>query len=228
MEDQLRQVEHQLTDIQEQMHSNPKNLVYAEKEHAVAEYLTKIKDDYASYTSQRAKINFSCEKVKASMWSLDDDKTLGLDGYSSGYFKAAWNVAGKDIVKAIQNFFENGNLLKAWNVTAITLFPKNACPNDPGDFRPISYCHVIYKCLSKLICSKMKLVLNDIILHNILHCQDLVKHYEWKNYSANCLLKIYLQKANEMMDRDFIKDMMIALNFLENFVPIVYTCISTA
>ena len=59
----------------------------------------------------------------------------------------------------------------------------------------------------------MKLVLNDIInssqgaffagrsiLHNILLCQDIVKHYELKNCPASYLLKIDLHKAYEMMD----------------------------
>ncbi|XP_057538085.1 secreted RxLR effector protein 78-like [Amaranthus tricolor] len=45
---------------------------------------------------------------------------------------------------------------------------------------------------------------------------------------ASCLFKIDLCKAYDMMDWDFIKDMMIALNFPEKFVKIVYTCISTA
>ena len=57
-EDQLRHAEHQLIDIQDQMHSNPLNPVYTEQEHAAAEYLRKIKADYVSYTSQRAKINW--------------------------------------------------------------------------------------------------------------------------------------------------------------------------
>ena len=119
-------------------------------------------------------------------------------------------------------------LLNACNVTTITLILKSACLNDSGDFRPISCCYVIYKCISKLLCSRLKLVLNDIInisqgafvavrsiLHNIFLCQDIMKHYEWKNYLASCLLKIDLLKAYDMMDWDFIKNMMIALNFPE-------------
>ena len=91
---------------------------------------------------------------------IPDDKALGLNGYNSGFFKAAWDIVGEDIVQAVQNFFNIGVLLNAWNVTAITLIPKSVCPNDLGDFRPISCCHVIYKCISKLLCNRL---LNDII-----------------------------------------------------------------
>ena len=100
---------------------------------------------------------------------------------------------GDDIIKAISQFFENGKMLKSWNNTTITLIPKVPNPLHPGDFRPISCCHVLYNCISKLICSKLKLVLDFLIdqaqgafvasrsiMHNILLCQDLVKHYTRK------------------------------------------------
>ena len=66
------------------------------------------------------------------------------------------------------------------------------------------------------------------MLHNILLFQDIVKHYEWKNFLAIYLLKIDLRKACDLMEWDFIKDMMIALKFSDKFVSIVYTCVSTA
>lgn len=97
------------------------------------------------------------------MWSIHENKAPGIDGYNSGFYKATWGVVGEDIVQAIQNFFNTGILLNAWNVTSINLIPKTACPNDPGDFKPISCCHVIYKCFSKLLCNRIKLVLNDIL-----------------------------------------------------------------
>ena len=88
------------------------------------------------------------------MWSIPEDKALGLDGFNSGFYKAAWKIVGTDVVKAVQDF-ANGTLLKSWNTTAITLIPKVATPNTPDDYRLISCCNVIYKCISKLICRKL-------------------------------------------------------------------------
>lgn len=124
------------------------------------------------------------------MWSIDDNKAPGLDGYNNRFYKVAWPIVGPDVVTAIQNFFLIGKMPKAWSLTTIPLIPKVPCPSSLGDFRPISYCHVIYKCFSKLVYSKLKQVLGDIIsqsqgalvagrsiAHNILLCQDIVKHY---------------------------------------------------
>lgn len=101
---------------------------------------------------------------------------------------------------------------KSWQTTSITLIPKVQCPTHPGDFRPISCCHVIYKCVSKLICSKLKLVLGSLIdqaqgafvedrsiMHNILLCQYLVKQYSRERCAPSYLIKIDLCKAYDTM-----------------------------
>ncbi|KAK4381857.1 putative ribonuclease H protein [Sesamum angolense] len=43
---------------------------------------------------------------------LGEDKAPGPDGYSSGFYKAAWPVIGDEVVKAILEFFTTGRLLK--------------------------------------------------------------------------------------------------------------------
>lgn len=149
-------------------------------------------------------LQFTPEEIKRALWSIPDNKAPGLDGFNSCFYKASWEVVGKDLVRAVSQFFSNGKL-KSWNMTTITLIPKVPNPQHPGDFRPISCCHVLYKVISKLICSKLKLVLDFLvdpaqgafvagrsIMHNILLCQDLVKQYHRKHYAPTCLIKIDL------------------------------------
>ena len=54
-------------------------------------------------------------------------------------------------------------MLKEWNNTAITLVPKIECPNTIRDFRPISCCNVSYKCITKILATRMQLVLPALI-----------------------------------------------------------------
>lgn len=57
IEDNLRQAEHHLAEMQNLMHSDPMNPLFVEHEHKAAQNLREIKNDYAMYTSQRAKMN---------------------------------------------------------------------------------------------------------------------------------------------------------------------------
>ena len=116
-----------------------------------------------AHRTQLLNIHFTYDEIKNGMWSIPKSKAPGLDGYNSSFYKAAWEIVGNDIVEAIQHFFDTSVLLKTWNVTAITLISKTARPNDPGDFSPMSCFHVIYKCISKLLCNRLKLVLNDMM-----------------------------------------------------------------
>ena len=143
-------------------------------------------------------LNFSPVEIKEAIWSIDDNKAPSLDGFNSKFYKVVWPIVSQDVINAIQGFFATRKLLKSWNNIAITLIPNVPCPTKPGDYRPISCYHTLYKCISKLICSRLKRVLCKIIKHtqgafvvgrlishNILLCQDIVKHYSRKGFYSN-------------------------------------------
>lgn len=180
---------------------------------------------------------FSKEDIKGAIWSIPDDKAPGLDGYNIKFYKSAWSIIGDDITSAVQDFFRSGKMLKAWNNRVVSLLPKTSCPTTPSDFRPMACCHTIYKCISKLICSRLSHIISQnqrafvcgrSIIHNILLCQDIIRHYSRKNCSPSCLIKVDLRKAYDTMDWFFIKDMLVALGFPSHFVKIVFTCLSTS
>ncbi|KAL0349406.1 UNVERIFIED_CONTAM: hypothetical protein Sangu_1168400 [Sesamum angustifolium] len=52
------------------------------------------------------------DKVKTTFFDIEEDKAPGLDGFSSGFFKAAWPVVGEEVSNAIIDFFKTGRLLK--------------------------------------------------------------------------------------------------------------------
>ncbi|KAK9676260.1 hypothetical protein RND81_11G064900 [Saponaria officinalis] len=47
----------------------------------------------------------SPHEIKAALFSIDKNKSLGVDGYSSGFFRDAWAVVGYDFTAAVQEFF---------------------------------------------------------------------------------------------------------------------------
>lgn len=68
---------------------------------------------------------------------------------------------------------------------------------------------------------------NRNIIHNVLLCQDLVKHYGRKQCTPSCLLKIDLRKAYDTMHWLFINDMLVAFGFPAHFIRILMKCLTS-
>ncbi|KAL2235669.1 UNVERIFIED_CONTAM: hypothetical protein Sindi_1299100 [Sesamum indicum] len=67
---------------------------------------------------------FTPDNVKQAVFDIAENKAPGPDGYSSGFFKAAWPVVGQEVTKAVLDFFSTGKLLKQVNSTILALIPK--------------------------------------------------------------------------------------------------------
>ena len=106
---------------------------------------------------------FEDRDIKKAMFSIHSVKSPGPGGYSSSFFKAGWSEIGSKVCKAVTEFFSLGEMLKEWNETKMMLIPKVDNPIYATDFRPISCYNVIYKFISKLLCTRLKEVLPHII-----------------------------------------------------------------
>ena len=52
------------------------------------------------------------EEIKKALFSIREDKSPGPDGYSSFFFKKAWDIVGRDFVAAVLEFFSSGQILR--------------------------------------------------------------------------------------------------------------------
>ncbi|XP_062075630.1 uncharacterized protein LOC133779723 [Humulus lupulus] len=151
---------------------------------------------------------FSPKEIRLALFSIPANKSPGPDGYGSGFFEAAWKIVGKEVCSAISNCFETGSFPSELHETSLSLIPKVANPFRAIDYRPIACCTTLYKCIAKLICSRLALVLPAIvqsnqgafirgrsIAHNIMIFQDLIKNYGRAVTSPRCAIKIDLSKA---------------------------------
>ena len=102
-------------------------------------------------------------EIKEVVMSLNPHKAPGPDGYNARFFQKAWHIVGHEVTSAIQNFFRSGKLLTKANATIVALVPKVPNPSKVGDFRPISCCNTVYKCIAKILAKRLQSVLPILI-----------------------------------------------------------------
>ncbi|KAL0283161.1 UNVERIFIED_CONTAM: hypothetical protein Sradi_7238600 [Sesamum radiatum] len=118
------------------------------------------------------------EEIKDAFFDIAEDKAPGPDGYSSGFYKAAWPVIGEEVVKAILEFFTTGRLLKQINTTILALIPKR-----------------LRSVLDKMISpSQNAFVPGRSIGDNILLAQEMFSGYNRQGLPMRCALKLMMQQ----------------------------------
>lgn len=179
-------------------------------------------------------------EIKNAMFDIDGAKAPGPDGFTSRFYRSAWSIVGKDVCRAIQEFFDNGKLLGEVNATLISLVPKMATPDKVSDFRPIACCNVLYKCISKIMTNRLKKVLGKLvdenqsafisgrqITDNILLSQELLRGYNRKQKVKKVSFKIDLQKAYDTVNWDFLMIILKKFGLHHKMVNWIMTCVTT-
>lgn len=145
-----------------------------------------------------------------------------------------------DNTGAIQDLFHTGRLLKSVNTTLLTLIPKESVANTIRDFRPIACCTVLYKIISKILTSRMSLVLNHLVneeqaafvpgrfIHdNTILAQELIRGYGRNQMSACCMIKVDLQNAYDSIHWGFVEQVLRGFGFPDQFVSWIMSCMTT-
>jgi len=57
---------------------------------------------------------------------------------------------------AVQEFFAKGHMPKFVSATTLVALPKVSNPQHASEFKPISCCNVFYKCVVKLLSSRLE------------------------------------------------------------------------
>lgn len=76
-------------------------------------------------------------------------KALGPYGMQAIFYQKN-GIVGKSVCNIVESFFKFGHMLKE-NRTYTTLIPKTANPNSVNHYKPISFCNISYKIISKIL-----------------------------------------------------------------------------
>ncbi|KAL2246328.1 UNVERIFIED_CONTAM: Retrovirus-related Pol polyprotein from type-2 retrotransposable element R2DM, partial [Sesamum indicum] len=151
-------------------------------------------------------------EVKDAIFNINDNKAPGPDGYSSCFFKKAWNVVADQSI-----------------------------PLPLLDYRPISCCNVIYKAITKIISDRLAPALEHLIDHcqsafiggrnitdNIFLAQEMVRQYSRKRISPRCTINIDLRKAYDSVSWTFLSRVLHGYGFPPLFIAWIMECVCTS
>ena len=103
------------------------------------------------------------EEVLEALASLGSTKAPGPNGFKALFYRKYWDYVKIEVLQCIWNFFQNNSLPINQNHSFIALVPKLSGTHIANQFRPISLCNIVYKIISKILASRLKVHLHKII-----------------------------------------------------------------
>lgn len=183
--------------------------------------------------------DFHDAEILHTFKSMGKRRSPGPDGFTPEFFIAAWSIVGSDVTKCIKYFFDSLHLPRIINSVALTLVPKCDNPSRIEEFRPISCCNVLYKCISKLLAGRMQKVLpslisanqtafvpNRIIGDNIMLVQAICKDYHRNEGVPRCSFILDIHKAFDSLNWNFIFNTLEKMHFPSIFINWIRQCIT--
>ncbi|GJZ80890.1 RNA-directed DNA polymerase, eukaryota [Tanacetum coccineum] len=107
--------------------------------------------------------NVTYDEVKRAVWDCGTNKSQGPDGFTFEFLRKYWYVVHKDVVKAVEEFFNSGTFPPGCNALFITLIPKMQDAKLVKDFRPISLIGSFYKIVAKILANRLSLVISTLV-----------------------------------------------------------------
>ncbi|GAA0181321.1 hypothetical protein LIER_42276 [Lithospermum erythrorhizon] len=102
-------------------------------------------------------------EIESVMLGLKSGKAPGPNDLSTEFYKDVWPIVKTLVSEAVKTFFATSIMPNFINSTTISLIPKVQEPLLMKDFRPISCCNVVYKCISTILAGRQNDTLHGVI-----------------------------------------------------------------
>ena len=174
-----------------------------------------------------------CESILAT---FSNNKAPGNDGIPIEFYKKLWPLISEPFVKCVNECFEKGEMSCSQKRAVIALIEKKEKDRTfIENWRPISMVNVDAKIMSKVIASRIKNVLPNIIHYNQTGyvkdpyiCETVRSTFDTMEFSdteniPGLIIFIDFQKAFDSVEWNFILSCLEAFNFGPDFVQWIKT-----
>lgn len=179
-------------------------------------------------------------EITRVMFKMNPNKAPGPDGLSSGFYKAAWDIIGSEVLGAIGQFFISSFLPSSTNAIILALVPKMPGASMISHYRLVSCCNTLYKVISRILVSKLKHILPSLILpnqtafvndrlliENTILAAELVNGYHKSKGPKRITIKVDIAKAFDTVKWEFIITCLKGLRLPDQYIRWVEACICT-
>ena len=193
-----------------------------------------------SSVSQQMLLLPSHEEITRVLLRLNPNKAPGPDGFTSGFYKAAWDIVGSEVITSILQFFTSSYLPTAANSTILSLVPKRPGASLITDYRPISCLNTIYKTISRLLVKRLKPLLSDyivpnqtafvkgrLLVENTVLASELINGYHKNSGQKRITIKVDIAKAFDTLSWEFLISCLKGMGLPEQFIGWLKECVCT-
>eukprot|EP00253_Pinus_taeda_P034106 PITA_34106 len=178
------------------------------------------------------------EEIRKAIWTLQPDKSPGLDGFPISFYREYWQLIKKDLAKMLRGVQRKGKMGGFTNSTFLALIPKENRPSSFSRFRPISLCNSSYKIFTKIIATRLKSLLPSLISENqggflsnrqihdsIILVQEAI-HSSISRQEKGFVLKLDLANAFDRVRHSYLFAVLKKMGFDSLFINTIAACIS--
>ena len=163
-------------------------------------------------------------EVAQTLKNMNNDKSPGIDGFSTNFYKVFWGKIGHFVVRALNYAFIENSFSHNINLGTIVCIPKETKPRQfLKNLRPITLLNVLYKLASSSIANRIKSILNQLISkeqtgflkgrfigENTRLVYDIMQYCEERNIPG-LLMLIDFEKAFDSISFRFIEKTLLFL-----------------
>nr|CAD1832750.1 unnamed protein product [Ananas comosus var. bracteatus] len=106
---------------------------------------------------------FTLDEVKSAVFSSAPEKAPRPDHFPMLFYQRFWNILKLDLFDVFTRFYDGPLNLRDINLSWICPIPKKPIVATARDLRPISLIHGVAKIISKVLASRLQVVMAELI-----------------------------------------------------------------